>query len=192
MDNDIQILFSFNSDKDRRTDSWIRRKNTAQPRRESNPGSCEILSHALTTELRSHDGIRLSVLLSLIRNDPDQSEFTTMILFQVEPWLADHIYVDKCRMLWLPGQRIEKYGTKIAVWTATQHRAPSGHFLHIRLITKNVPHGSTTNHGKHSTFPTKDHGTYHETRESREQRKREFSCFDHHDVLAIAYFSPQE
>ena len=36
-----QILFSFSSDKDRRTDSRIRRKNTAQPRRESNPGSCE-------------------------------------------------------------------------------------------------------------------------------------------------------
>ena len=34
-------LFSFSSDKDRRTDSRIRRKNTAQPRRESNPGSCE-------------------------------------------------------------------------------------------------------------------------------------------------------
>ena len=32
-------LFSFSSDKDRRTDSRIRRKNTAQPRRESNPGS---------------------------------------------------------------------------------------------------------------------------------------------------------
>ena len=37
-----QILFSFSSDKDRRTDSRIRRKNTAQPRRESNPGSCEL------------------------------------------------------------------------------------------------------------------------------------------------------
>ena len=36
-----QILFSFSSDKDRRTDNRIRRKNTAQPRRESNPGSCE-------------------------------------------------------------------------------------------------------------------------------------------------------
>ena len=36
-----QILFSFSSDKDRRTDSRIRRKNTAQPRRESNSGSCE-------------------------------------------------------------------------------------------------------------------------------------------------------
>ena len=36
-----QILFSFSSDKDRRTDSRIRRKDTAQPRRESNPGSCE-------------------------------------------------------------------------------------------------------------------------------------------------------
>ena len=36
-----QILFSFSSDKDRRTDSRIRRKNTAQSRRESNPGSCE-------------------------------------------------------------------------------------------------------------------------------------------------------
>ena len=32
-----QILFSFSTDKDRRTDSRIRRKNTAQPRRESNP-----------------------------------------------------------------------------------------------------------------------------------------------------------
>ena len=30
-------LFSFSSDKDRRTDSRIRRKNTAQSRRESNP-----------------------------------------------------------------------------------------------------------------------------------------------------------
>ena len=36
-----QILFSFSSDNDRRTDSRIRRKITAQPRRESNPGSCE-------------------------------------------------------------------------------------------------------------------------------------------------------
>ena len=36
-----QILFSFSSDKDRRTDSRIRQKNTAQPLRESNPGSCE-------------------------------------------------------------------------------------------------------------------------------------------------------
>ena len=51
-----QILFSFSTDKDRRTDSRIRRKNTAQPRRESNPRSCEFLSHALTTELRSHNG----------------------------------------------------------------------------------------------------------------------------------------
>ena len=51
-----QILFSFSSDKDRRTDNRIRRKNTAQPRRESNPGSCEFQSHALTTELRSHNG----------------------------------------------------------------------------------------------------------------------------------------
>ena len=32
-----RILFSFSSDKDRRTDSRIRRKNTAQPRRWSNP-----------------------------------------------------------------------------------------------------------------------------------------------------------
>ena len=32
-----QILFSFSTDKDRRTDSRVRRKNTAQPRRESNP-----------------------------------------------------------------------------------------------------------------------------------------------------------
>ena len=31
-------LFSFSSDKDRRTDSRIRRKNTAQPRRESHRG----------------------------------------------------------------------------------------------------------------------------------------------------------
>ena len=48
-----QILFSFSSnlDKDRRTDSRIRRKNTAQPRQGSNPGSCKLLSHALTTEL---------------------------------------------------------------------------------------------------------------------------------------------
>ena len=38
----VQILFSFSSDKDRRTDSRIRRKNTTQPCRESNPGSCEI------------------------------------------------------------------------------------------------------------------------------------------------------
>ena len=36
-----KFLLSFSSDKDRRTDSRIRRKNTAQPRRESNPGSCE-------------------------------------------------------------------------------------------------------------------------------------------------------
>ena len=36
-----QILFSFSSDKDRRIDSRIRRKNAAQPRQESNPGSCE-------------------------------------------------------------------------------------------------------------------------------------------------------
>ena len=36
-----QILFSFSSDKARRTDSWIRRKNTVQPCRESNPGSCD-------------------------------------------------------------------------------------------------------------------------------------------------------
>ena len=39
----VQIKFSslFSSDKDRRTDSRIGRKITAQPRRESNPGSCE-------------------------------------------------------------------------------------------------------------------------------------------------------
>ena len=36
-----KILFSFSSDIDRRTDSRIRRKNTAQPRRESHPGPCE-------------------------------------------------------------------------------------------------------------------------------------------------------
>ena len=40
-DPSYHILFSFSSDKDRTTDSRIRRKNTAQPRRESNPGSCE-------------------------------------------------------------------------------------------------------------------------------------------------------
>ena len=34
-----QILFSFSTDKDRRTDSRIRRKNTAQPRRESTRAS---------------------------------------------------------------------------------------------------------------------------------------------------------
>ena len=36
-----QIVFSFSFDKGRRTDSRIRRKNTMQPRREANPGSCE-------------------------------------------------------------------------------------------------------------------------------------------------------
>ena len=36
-----QNLFSFSTDKDRRTDSRIRRKNTAQPRWESNPRSCD-------------------------------------------------------------------------------------------------------------------------------------------------------
>ena len=57
-------LFSFSSDKDRRTDSRIRRKKktkTAQPRRESNPGSCELFVGAEREEL--------------IRNDPDKSEF---------------------------------------------------------------------------------------------------------------------
>ena len=42
-----QSLFSFSSDKDRRADSRIRRKNTAQPRRESNPGSGEWSSRTL-------------------------------------------------------------------------------------------------------------------------------------------------
>ena len=36
-----QMPFSFTSGIDRRTDSRIRRKNTAQPRQESNPGFCE-------------------------------------------------------------------------------------------------------------------------------------------------------
>ena len=40
------------SDKDRRTDSWIRRKKIAPPRWESNQG---LALDALTTELRSHD-----------------------------------------------------------------------------------------------------------------------------------------
>ena len=50
----VNQLFSFSSDKDRRTDSRIRRKNTAQPRRESNPGLRILVAL-----------IRLSVLLSL-------------------------------------------------------------------------------------------------------------------------------
>ena len=37
-----QNLFSFSSDKDRRTDCRIRRKYTAQPRRESNPRALRI------------------------------------------------------------------------------------------------------------------------------------------------------
>ena len=37
----VNQLFSFSSAKDRRADSRIRQKKTAQPRRESNPGSCE-------------------------------------------------------------------------------------------------------------------------------------------------------
>ena len=45
-----QIIFSFSSDKDRRTDSRIRRKNTAQPRLESNPESCEFQSHAFSSD----------------------------------------------------------------------------------------------------------------------------------------------
>ena len=56
LDEDIerhQILFSFSSDKDRRTDSRIRRKNTAQPRRESNP---DMLVHAC--HARIHDQVR--------------------------------------------------------------------------------------------------------------------------------------
>ena len=57
----IQILFSFSSDKERRTDSRIRRENTAQPHRESNPGFCEFPA-GCTVCFRL---IRLSVLLSL-------------------------------------------------------------------------------------------------------------------------------
>ena len=64
-----QILFSFSSDKDRRTDSRIRRKNTAQPRRESNPGSCEFSQDPGFDSRRGcavfFRLIRLSVLLSL-------------------------------------------------------------------------------------------------------------------------------
>ena len=65
-----QILFSFSTDKDRRTDSRIRRKNTAQPRRESNPR----FPAGLRKTLGSIPGgaalcffrlIRLSVLLPL-------------------------------------------------------------------------------------------------------------------------------
>ena len=60
-----QILFSFSSDKDRRTDSRIRRKNTAQPRRESNlefARSWVRFPAGLRCVFRL---IRLSVLLSL-------------------------------------------------------------------------------------------------------------------------------
>ena len=60
------ILFSFSSDKDRRTDGRIRRKNTAQPRRESNRGSCEFDSRRGFAVFPVRlDLIRLSVLLSL-------------------------------------------------------------------------------------------------------------------------------
>ena len=49
-----QILCSFSFDKVRRTDSRIRRKNTAQPRRESNPGSCarSVANHSATKPQR--------------------------------------------------------------------------------------------------------------------------------------------
>ena len=72
------------------------------------------------------------------------------------------------------------------------YRGARGHFPHIRLITKDVPHGSATNDGKHSTFPTKDHGTYHETRESREQRKESLVGNNYHDGLANTYFAPHQ
>ena len=49
------LLYSFSSDKARRTDSRIRRKTTVHRRRESNPGSCIFQPHAPTTELRSHN-----------------------------------------------------------------------------------------------------------------------------------------
>ena len=81
-----QILFSFSSDKDRRTDSRIRRKNTAQPRQESNPGSCEFLGSipggAALYFFSSDPAVSSSIFVeaereeNLIRNDPDKSEIT--------------------------------------------------------------------------------------------------------------------
>ena len=68
-------LFSFSSDKDRRTDSRIRRKNTAQPRRESN----------LRCVFSSDPAVSSSIFVgaereeNLIRNDPNKSEFTNQI-----------------------------------------------------------------------------------------------------------------
>ena len=52
-----QILFSFNSDKDRRTDGRIRRKNTAPA-----------VSSSIFVGVERKE--------NLIRNDPDKSEFT--------------------------------------------------------------------------------------------------------------------
>ena len=57
-------LFSFSSDKDRKTDSRIRRKNTAQPRRESNPGSCEVFS--------SDPAVSFSIFVGAEREEFDQ------------------------------------------------------------------------------------------------------------------------
>ena len=75
----LSILFSFSSDKDRRTDSRIRRKNTAQLRRNRTQGLAN-------TELRcifsSDPAVSSSIFVgaereeNLIRNDPDKSEFT--------------------------------------------------------------------------------------------------------------------
>ena len=71
-DGDIttwQILFSFSTDKDRRTDSRIRRKNTAQPRGAALCffvwSGCQFFYLCRCWKRREFD-----------RNDPDKSEFT--------------------------------------------------------------------------------------------------------------------
>ena len=68
-------LFSFSSDKDRRTDSRIRRKNTAQPRRPVR------FPAGLRCVFSSDPAVSSSIFVGaereeLIRNDPDKSEFT--------------------------------------------------------------------------------------------------------------------
>ena len=66
-----QILFSFSTDKDRRTDSRIRRKNTAQPRSLCFFfwSGCQFFYLCQCWKRREFD-----------RNDPDKSEFT------IEDW----------------------------------------------------------------------------------------------------------
>ena len=105
--NNVNQLFSFSSDKDRRTDSRIRRKKTAQPRRESNPGS-GLANSSLTfarpwvrfpVELRcvfsSDPAVSSSIFVGverkeLIRNDPDKSEFTNNnVVLAIQGHFAD-------------------------------------------------------------------------------------------------------